>query len=115
MILHCILFGIEHLCYGFAVGLTGMLCIMVLSGLAGGFFHSLGPSYIFEIVHPEVVNTAQTLNAMDLTLVSIVGSAVGGIVIERWEIHTMTTFCGILIMALTALFAVSLCYRKKLR
>lgn len=107
MLLPGVLFGIEHLSYGFAVGIPGMLCIMVLSGLAGGFFYSLGPSYIFEIVPAGVVNTAQTLNAMDLTFVSIVGSAVGGVVIKNWGVHTMTTFCGILILALTVLFAVS--------
>lgn len=113
MLLPGVLFGVEHLCYSIASGLPGMLCIMVLSGLAGGFFYSLGPSYIFEIVPAEVVNTAQTLNAMDLTLVSIIGSAVGGVVIEHWGVHAMTTCCGFLILALTVLFAVSLRWENK--
>lgn len=115
MVLPGLLFGLEHLCYGFAAGLPGLLCVMVLSGLAGGFFYSLGPSYIFEIVSPEVVHTAQTLNAMDLTLVSIVGSALGGAVIDRWGVHAMTTFCGCLILGLTALFGGSLYLENRKR
>lgn len=112
MILPGILFGVEHLCYGVAGGMAGMLAIMLLSGLAGGFFYSLGPSYIYEIVPEEVVNTAQTMNAMDLTVVSIIGSAVGGVAIRNWGIHTVTTFCGFLILGLTALFVISLRWKK---
>lgn len=108
MLLPGVLFGIEHLCYSFAAGIPSMLCIMALSGLAGGFFYSLGPSYIFEIVPGRVVHMAQTLNAMDLTLMSIVGSAVGGVVIKNWGVRTLTAACGFLILALTALFALSL-------
>lgn len=111
MLLPGILFGIEHLCYGFASGIAGMLGIMILSGLAGGFFYSLGPSYIFEIVPEEIVNTAQALNAMDLTIVSIIGSAAGGAAIKNWGVHNVTSFCGILILALTVLFAGNL-YRE---
>lgn len=112
MILPGILFGVEHLCYCAASGMAGMLAIMLLSGLAGGFFYSLGPSYIYEIVPGEIVNTAQTMNAMDLTIVSIIGSAVGGVAIQNWGIHTVTTFCGLLILALTTLFAGSLRWEK---
>ena len=66
------------------------MLLWVLSGLAGGFFYSLGPSYIYEIVPDDVKSTAQTVNAMDLTLVSIVGSAVGGYVIEHWGVNVLT-------------------------
>lgn len=112
MLLPGVLFGIEHLCYRFAHGLASMMGIMVISGLAGGFFYSLGPSYVFEIVHPSVVNTAQTINTMNLMLVSVVGSALGGVAIEAYGIHAVTTFCGVLILALTVLFGISV-YKKQ--
>ncbi len=108
MVLPGILFGMEHLCYRLADSLTGILVVMVLSGLAGGFFYSLGPSYIFEIVPKEVMNTAQTMNAMDLTIASILGSLIGGYVIKSWGIHALTTGCGVLILGLTLIFVVSL-------
>ena len=113
LLLPGILFGIEHLCYPLAGGLPGMLCIMLLSGLAGGFFYSLGPSYIYEIVPPEVVNTAQTFNAMNLTVVSIIGTAIGGIVIEAWGASTLTVACGVFILTLTVLFGSSVWNEKK--
>lgn len=105
LLLPGILFGIEHLCYAQVRGLSGMFLVMVLSGLAGGFFYSLGPSYIYQIVEPETVNTAQAFNAMDLTAVSIVGSALGGTIIRQWGVHTLTTGCGVLILLLTAFFS----------
>lgn len=108
IILPGILFGLEHILYQFAYGLPSILSIMILSGLAGGFYYSLGPSYIYEIIHSNVKSTAQTINAMGLTLVSIVGSAVGGFVIDTWGISTMTTGCGILILTLTVVFILSL-------
>lgn len=107
IILPGILFGLEHVLYQFANGLSSMLAIMILSGLAGGFFYSLGPLYIYEIVPSNVKSTAQTINAMGLTLVGIVGSAIGGFVIDVWGINVMTTSCGILILILTAFFIVS--------
>ncbi len=113
MIFPGVLFGIEHICYQFAGNLVGILGIMILSGLAGGFFYSLGPSYIFEIVSKEVVTTAQTINAMNLTFVSIIGSAVGGYVIRRWGIHALTTGCGILILVLTGIFIYSIRFFKR--
>ncbi|MBC5689522.1 MFS transporter [Mediterraneibacter sp. NSJ-55] len=108
MIMPGLLFGIEHICYQFAENLPGVLGIMVFSGLAGGFFYSLGPSYIFEIVPKEVITTAQTINAMNLTFVSIIGSVAGGFVIRRWGIHTLTTGSGVFILILTAIFIVSI-------
>lgn len=108
MIVPGILFGLEHLLYQYAANIYGILAIMVLSGAAGGIFYSLGPSYIYEIVPEEVRNTAQACNAMNMTIVSIVGSLIGGYVINIWGIHTLTTSCGILIFVLTLLFIISL-------
>ena len=112
MIVPGILFAVEHLLYAHAAGLAGILMLMAFSGLAGGLYYSLGPYYIYEIIDPKVANTAQAINAMDLTLVSIIGSAVGGIVIAKWGIHALTTGCGFLILALTILFSGCVFLRK---
>lgn len=108
MILPGILFGLEQMFYRFAGNLFHILFIMVLSGLAGGFAYSLGPSYIYEIVPKEVVSTAQSCNAMILTITGIAGSAAGGYIIREWGIYTFTTGCAIFIGCLTVFFAVSL-------
>lgn len=116
MILPGILFGMEQMFYRFAGNLFHILLIMVLSGLAGGIAYSLGPSYIYEIVPKEVVSTAQSCNAMILTITGIIGSAAGGYIIRVWGIYTFTTGCAVLIGCLTVFFAVSLKiakYRKE--
>lgn len=107
MILPGVLFGLEHLLYGAADGMASILAIMTLSGLAGGFVYSLGPSYIYEITPREVTNTAQSCNAMTMTLVSIIGSAVGGVMIEKLGIRFFTTVLGCIILTLTVLFTLS--------
>lgn len=113
MILPGLLFGLEHLLYRFSDNLAEILLIMVLSGLAGGFTYSLGPGYIYEIVPEEVSATAQSCNAMMMTLVSIIGTAAGGYIISQWGIHALTTGCGLLILGLTVVFTYSLAVGKK--
>ncbi len=110
-----ILHGLEHLLYQTAGNIYGIIGIMILSGAAGGIFYSLGPTYIYEIVPREVSNTAQSLNAMNMTLVSITGSLVGGYVIKLWGIHTLTTGAGILILSLTVFFTITLIVKNKKR
>lgn len=107
MILPGILFGLEHLMYRFAFGLPSIFLIMVLSGLAGGIFYSAGPNYVHEIVSPVVQNTAQTMCGMSMAIMGIIGTSIGGIVIERYGIQTLTTGCGILIVLLTLVFILS--------
>lgn len=113
MILPGILFAAEHLLYQFAGNLGNMLLIMVLSGAAGGLSYSIGPSYIYEIVPKEVKSRAQSLNAMNLTLMGIIGTAIGGVVIDYEGVNFLTTGCGILITLLTIVFAVSLLNKRQ--
>lgn len=113
MILPGVLFGLEHLLYQFSENLAEIVLIIVLSGLAGGFTYSLGPSYIYEIVPEEVSATAQACNAMMMTLVSIIGTAAGGYIINLWGIHALTTGCGVLILGLTVMFTCSLAMGNK--
>lgn len=113
MILPGLFFGLEHLLYQFAGNMGNMLGIMALSGIAGGLSYSIGPSYIFEIVPKEVKSRAQSLNAMNLTFIGIIGTAVGGYVIDHKGVNFLTTGCGILIMSLTGIFVISLIKKRR--
>lgn len=108
-----LLFGAEQLLYRFASGALILLVIMALSGLAGGIFYSMGPQYVYRIVPEQMKSTAQTLSAVTMSCVAILGSFIGGAVIESYGVEALTTACGLIIFALTALFAASLFCRKR--
>lgn len=97
-------FGLEHLLYAQSKGIIMILAAMTLSGLAGGIFYSIGPGYIHKVVAPSVRNTAQSLGAASLAFTGIMGTAVGGNVIEFAGIHTLTNGCAIIIFMLTLIF-----------
>lgn len=102
-----LLFGVEHLLYAQSKGIIMILAAMTLSGLAGGIFYSIGPSYIHKVVSSSVRNTAQSLGAASLSLTGIIGTAIGGTVIEFAGIHTLTNSCGIIIFILALIFTLS--------
>ncbi len=107
-----LLFGAEQLLYAQCSGLISCLGVMVLSGLAGGIYYSMGPVYIHEIVDPAVKNTAQSISGMSMAATGIIGTLIGGKAIEAYGISTLTTACGCLILALTAIFGASLPVRS---
>lgn len=115
LVLSGLLFGAEHLLYRFAGGLGSILAIMVLSGLAGGVFYSIGPDYLRSIVSPAVQNTAQSLNGVMMSLVSIVGTLAGGMVITRYGVQALTFACGCIILMLTLIFVLSLLYENAIQ
>lgn len=102
------LFGAaEHLLYGVWPGPAPLFVSMALSGLAGGVFYSMSPSYIHSLVPDELQNTAQSMAAMVTTFVAVLGSYLGGILIQRFGILTLTRGCGLLMMVLSAAFLLS--------
>ena len=105
-----ILFAAEQFWYGQCHGMWMLFPAMTFSGLAGGIFYSMGPSYIYEVSDPQVRNTAQSLGAVTLSLTGIAGTALGGSVIEKAGIHALTNGCGIFILMLTAMFGI---YNRK--
>jgi PPP family 3-phenylpropionic acid transporter len=113
MIIPGILFGTEHLLYQYCNGIISLLAIMVLSGLAGGIFYSMGPSYVHEIVAPEVRNSAQALSGVIMSVTGIVGTLSGGCIIDAYGVQTLTTGCSVLIFLLTLGFIVSLKFKPK--
>lgn len=99
------LVGLEQLSYAALTGLGGMLAVTTLTGAAGGLYYGLNANYIFEIVDRRAAGTAMSLAAVVHSLIGVVGAALGGRIIERYGVLTLTTGAGLLILSLTALFA----------
>lgn len=108
MLISGFLFAAEQLMYQFSCGFASLLFIMVFSGLAGGISYSIGPSYIYEIVPKSLNNTAQSLAAVSMCLISVIGASAGGFVIQKYGIITLTNGCGLLLVLVSVLFGCSL-------
>jgi len=99
----------EHLLYPLVTGLGGMLAVTMLSGIAGGIFYGIGANYVFRIVDHRAVGTAMAVQNLVKAAAGIAGGIVGGAVIDRWGVLTLTTGAGLIMVALTAAFAL-LCW-----
>ena len=103
-----VLFGIEHMLYPLSTAMLHIVLISMISGVASGVFLGLGPSYVLSIVPPELNNTAQTVWGSAMMGTLIVASFAGGILVDRIGIKRLLFGCGIVILAITACFALSL-------
>ena len=97
----------EHLLYPSIHGLGGMLAVTVCSGVAGGFYYGLAPNYVFRIVDRRAAATSMALLAVVQSLIGMVGAFLGGEIIDRRGVLTLTTAVGLLALGLTALFVLA--------
>lgn len=101
------LIAAEHVLYPGMDSLWDMLAVTLLSGIAGGFFYGIGANYVFKIVDHRAASTAMSVLGVVKALIGILGNGVGGVVIERFGVITLTTSVGIIAAALTGLFFIT--------
>lgn len=97
----------EHLLYPGMDSLWDMLAVTLLSGVAGGFFYGIGANYVFKIVDHRAASTAMSVLGVVKALIGIIGNGVGGVIIDRFGVITLTTAVGIIAASLTVLFLVT--------
>ena len=101
------LIAAEHLLYPGMDSLWDMLAVTLLSGVAGGFYYGIGANYVFKIVDHRAASTAMSVLGVVKALIGIIGNGVGGVIIDRFGVITLTTAVGIIAATLTALFLVT--------
>lgn len=97
----------EMLLYPLATSVVHIMLFTLCSGIAGGLFYGLGANYVFKIVDHHACGTAMAVLGVTKSLVGIIGSGIGGIIIAEHGVLTLTTGVGILSMGLTILFFLS--------
>ena len=100
----CLMVATEHLIYPWMTSFGLMVAASLLSGFGGGLYYGIGANYVLQIVDHRAVSTAMALLGVVKAAVSIVGSAVGGTVIDRYGVTALTTAAGVIMLVLTALF-----------
>lgn len=97
----------EHLLYPTMNSLWDILAVTLLSGVAGGFYYGIGANYVFKIVDHRAASTAMSVLGVVKALIGIVSNGVGGVVIEKFGVITLTNGVGILAVVMTVLFFTS--------
>jgi MFS family permease len=87
--------------------LGDMLAVTLLSGVAGGFYYGIGANYVFKIVDHRAASTAMSGLGVVKALIGIAGNGIGGIIIDKFGVITLTTSVGIIAVVMTVLFLIS--------
>ena len=75
--------------------------------MAGGLIYGLGANYVLQIVDHRATGTAMSVLGMGRALVGIAGNALGGGVIDRYGILTLTNGIGLVALATSTLFTLA--------
>lgn len=111
-----VLIALEHLLYPAADSLLDMCLITVFcSGLSGGMLYGYGNNYVFQIMDRRAASTAMSVLGVAKSLAGVIGSGVGGQIIDRYGVTALTTGVGIVSMALTAIFTLACIYGRYIR
>ena len=100
-----VLAAAENLLYVCVGSMAGMLAVTLLSGVGGSIFYGIGANYVLRIVDHRAAGTAMSVIGMTRAVVSIVAMSLGGTVIDRCGVTTLTTSVGLLVMILSVAFA----------
>jgi len=102
------LIALEHLLYPAAGSVLG-LCIITMfcSGLSGGMFYGFGHNYVFQILDRRASGTAMAVLGVAKSLVGVIGTGLGGRIIDAYGVTTLTTGVGVLALILSVLFLLS--------
>lgn len=94
----------EHFLYPGMDSLGDMLLVTLLSGVAGGFYYGIGANYVFKIVDRRAAGTAMSVLGVVKALIGILGNGLGGVVIDRWGVISLTNAVAVIAAVFTGLF-----------
>ncbi len=108
-----LLFVCEQSCL-FSSGVLGIGAAMGLHGISNGLFMSCATGYIFAITPDAAKASAQTIAGALTSVASIIGSFVGGMLIDRFSANGYFTFTISLVVLAILIFLVSVPLGKRL-
>ncbi len=114
IVVGCILFFLEQLCYIFCHNVPSVVLVMVLNGFGFGTYLSCYVGYVHKLAPEDLGATAQTLIGSLGAVSGVICNVVGGIFVQTFGIRHfyMGTVC--LQVAAISLFLLSFPIGKKL-
>ena len=101
----CLLVAVEHLIYPWMTSFPALVAASTLTGLGGGLYFGISANYVLQTVDNRAANTAISVQAVINGAAGILVTALGGGIIDRFGVTTLTTGVGVLVAATTAVFA----------
>ena len=100
----CLLVAIEHLIYPWMTSFPLMVAASLLSGIGGGLYFGISANYVLQIVDNRAASTAMSVLGVVKAAAGILGTALGGGIIDAFGVTALTSAVGLLIAVLTAVF-----------
>lgn len=100
----CLLVAAEHLIYPWMTSFPLMVAASLLSGVGGGLYFGISANYVLQVVDHRAASTAMSVLGVVKAAAGILGTALGGGIIDGYGVTTLTTAVGLLITVLTAAF-----------
>lgn len=100
----CLLVAAEHLIYPWMTSFPLMVAASLLSGVGGGLYFGISANYVLQVVDHRAASTAMAALGVVKAAAGILGTALGGGIIDGYSVTALTTAVGLLITVLTAAF-----------
>lgn len=100
----CLLVAVEHLIYPWMTSFGLMVAASLLSGVGGGLYFGISANYVLQVVDHRAASTAMAVLGVVKAAAGILGTALGGGIIDSYGVTALTTAVGLLIGALTVIF-----------
>ena len=114
MVIMSALFWALQALFSYTVNSFGMMIlVMTLSGIASGFTQAGSIRFILSLAPPELQATAQTLVSSTTAIAGIFGHIIGGLLLETMNIKDYYVVCGIVMMIIIGLYALSFIFIRK--
>jgi len=106
-------YGVEQLIYAVAYDGTVLITMMLTSGMAYGFYLYAIVRYVHSLAPKNLSATAMTVNSAVMAASGIIGNFVGGMMVDTVGFRPFYVLMGVLILAATAVYLVTLIIGKK--
>lgn len=100
----CLLVAVEHLIYPWMTSFPLMVAASLLSGVGGGLYFGISANFVLQVVDHRAASTAMSVLGVVKAAAGILGTALGGGIIDSYGVTTLTTAVGLLISMLTLIF-----------
>ena len=104
---------LEMFLYPLCGSFYSVLAVQCMHGAMFGLYISAQIQYIYSLAPPNLTATAQTFTGASLSLASIAGNILGGLVIDTLGINMLFIISAFIQLAAVLLFALSLRYSAK--
>ena len=107
------LYALEFYCFGVAQSMTQVVLFTSFHGLGAGLMFASAANYIFLLAPGSLKATAQTVYVAVTSVAGIIGTALGGVIVDQIGVRRFYSYIGVWISAALVLYLLSFAIGKR--